>query len=164
MTRPPAWLFAVPPAVFGMQVWVYRDRLPSRMATHFDFAGRPDGWMSRDAFFAFYLGMLVFMTALFCGIGAILRRVPTRMVNVPHREYWLAPERREATIAYVSAMTGRLGLLVLTFLVAVHELVLRANVAGRNLAAVPMWIGLGALLAAVAVWLIRFYRRFRRPG
>jgi uncharacterized membrane protein len=164
MKRPPAWLFAVPPAVFGMQVCVYRDRLPERMATHFDFAGRPDGWMSRDRFLVFYFGMLVFMTVLFSGIGAIVRHVPTGMVNLPHRDYWLAAERREATIAYVSAATARLGLLVLTFLVAVHELVLRANVAGKNLPAAPMWIGLGALLATVALWLVQFYRRFRRPA
>ncbi len=53
------------------QVW---DRLPARMATHFDAAGRANGWMSREASLMFTLGFLAFMLAAFSVVLYFVRR------------------------------------------------------------------------------------------
>ncbi len=65
------WLAVV---LVGMRYWQVWDRLPARMATHFDASGRPNGWMSREASLIFMLGILVFVLISFTLIVARLRR------------------------------------------------------------------------------------------
>src|SRR5918993_1611330 len=56
------WL-SVPAVVAGfVATW---QRLPQRLAVHFDGGGAPDGWMSRWQFVAFAVGVLVFVLANF---------------------------------------------------------------------------------------------------
>src|SRR4051794_16547662 len=77
-------------------VW---SRLPAVMASHFSAFGTPDGAMPRDAFFtslALGCGAAVLLPAL---APQVLRHVPAAAINIPHRDYWLAPERRAASIA-----------------------------------------------------------------
>jgi hypothetical protein len=157
-----AWS-ALPFAIAAWHWWRFDDRLPERMATHFDLAGRPNGFMSRGGFFAFYFGLLAFMALTFFGIAALIRRVPPHMVSLPDRDYWLAPERREATMTWLAADCWRFGLVVLLFVNGIHELVLRTNVAGGPLPGLALWLGVGGMLACTAFWLIRMMRRFRRP-
>jgi hypothetical protein len=65
------WLALVYVASRYWQVW---DRLPARMATHFDALGRPNGWMSREVALGFMLGVLVFVLVAFTLILARVRR------------------------------------------------------------------------------------------
>jgi len=65
------WLAVV---FVGLRYWQVWDRLPARMATHFDGTGRPKGWMSREASFIFMVGILVFVLISFSLILARLRR------------------------------------------------------------------------------------------
>jgi hypothetical protein len=50
------WLMWLALPVTAFRFWLVWDRLPLRMATHFDINGRPNGWMPRD-------------TALYCAVG-----------------------------------------------------------------------------------------------
>jgi uncharacterized protein DUF1648 len=56
------WIAPVAPAYRYWQAW---DRLPIRMASHFDAAGRANGWMSRGAALYFDIGFMVFLAAIF---------------------------------------------------------------------------------------------------
>lgn len=76
------------------------DWLPTRIASHFDGSGRADGWMRRDTFL---LTLELTGLGLAYGIGAIfagLTHLPNRFINLPNRDYWLGPERREATLSF----------------------------------------------------------------
>jgi len=65
------WLALPAMALRYWQVW---DRLPARMATHFDAAGQANGWMSRGASLAFTLGFMAFMLAVFSIVLYFVRR------------------------------------------------------------------------------------------
>jgi hypothetical protein len=56
------WLALPLVALRNWQVW---GRLPIRMASHFDAAGRANGWMFREASLTFSLGFMAFMLAVF---------------------------------------------------------------------------------------------------
>ena len=71
----------------------YWPALPERVASHFDGAGRPNGWSSKESFVGLMLGMTVFHAALFLGIEQLVRRAPAKWINLPHKEEWLAPAR-----------------------------------------------------------------------
>jgi hypothetical protein len=50
-----SWLLWLGLPVVALQLFTVWDRLPMRLATHFDLAGRPNGWMSPDGFLVFIL-------------------------------------------------------------------------------------------------------------
>jgi hypothetical protein len=63
------WLALPVVALRLLMVW---DRLPLRLATHFDLAGRPNGWMSPNAFLVF---ILVTLTAAAATSTIVVYRV-----------------------------------------------------------------------------------------
>ena len=63
--------------------------------------------------------MLVIMALL---VARIIERVPPSAVNIPNRDYWLADERRRATIDYVTEQFLWIECLTLAFLIAVVAL------------------------------------------
>src|SRR2546423_1804970 len=73
---------------------LYLRLMPDRVATHFSGAGLPNGWMSRRQLALFDVGLLGFLLLLLIGLGLLGRFLPPTLINVPHRDYWFAPERR----------------------------------------------------------------------
>ncbi len=66
------WL-ALP--LVAIQYWRVWDQLPARMATHFNAAGQPNGWMSRGVALEFGVGVMAFLLLVFTPIlWAISRR------------------------------------------------------------------------------------------
>ena len=75
---------------FGRAAAVW-DALPVRMASHFGPSGHPDAWQSKLAFFVLF-GVTGFGTALvLLAMPTFLRFIPSRLINIPYREYWLSP-------------------------------------------------------------------------
>ena len=58
------------PAV-ALRYWQVWDALPARMASHFDLAGNPNGWMPREGSLIFALGMMA--TMAITGTAVLLR-------------------------------------------------------------------------------------------
>jgi Domain of unknown function (DUF1648) len=56
------WL-AVP--ITASDYWLVWDRLPARMAVHFDINWQANGWASREAAFGFAVGVVSFMLLIF---------------------------------------------------------------------------------------------------
>ncbi len=137
--------------------------LPERVATHFDVRGQPDDWMSRDAHAAFQAGLAVFIAAVFAGLGHFIDRLPARFINVPHRDYWFAPERRAAALQAVAALLHTIGCATLAFFMFVFHHVHRANLSGGRLEIELMPLIIGQFLFIIGVVII-FMFRFRRPA
>lgn len=55
-----ALLWLAVPAI-ALHYWLLWDRLPARLATHFDAIGHPNGWMSREASFIFTIVLMLFI-------------------------------------------------------------------------------------------------------
>src|SRR5277367_5148881 len=75
------------------------DDLPAKVASHFDIEGRPNGWMSREMCVGFTVGLGILMPALVVGMMGGAGRIPVSFINLPHRDYWLVPERRGPALA-----------------------------------------------------------------
>jgi len=148
-----------------VQVFWQHDRLPERVAAHFDAAGRANGWMSRHAHTAWHIGTLLFITALFQGIALLQSRLPKDYVNIPHRAHWLAPERAAATHAWIAGAVLLLGCTVMIFFIALFHLLYRANLANPPLLGSAVWWLTGGLLATVAGVIATLVARFgRKPA
>ncbi len=136
--------------------------LPPRVASHFAPGGVANGWQSLQAYRAM---MLVFALALPIGVvvaAAWLPRRFPRLVNPPFRDYWLAPERREATYAALTGFALAIGALVVTFVVALHLVIVAANAsAPPHFADGPFWLLAGTFAATIIALVIAYHRRFR---
>jgi hypothetical protein len=58
-----------------LQHWLVWDRLPLRMATHFDAAGHPNGWMTREGSLWFNCVLLAFLLSLFTFLLSRVRKL-----------------------------------------------------------------------------------------
>jgi hypothetical protein len=65
------WLAPVAICVRYWQLW---DQLPLRMATHFNAAGRADGWMTRAMSLYWSAGFLALMAAIFFGVLFVIQK------------------------------------------------------------------------------------------
>lgn len=159
-----AWqvlFFALVLATLAQAAWHY-DRLPDRVATHFNGAGRANGWMSRGAHTAWHLATVGFVAVLIQGIVWAGDRLPPEYVNLPRRAYWLAPERAAATRAWIAGGVQLLGCALLAFFLALFHLIYRANLTPAPALSGAVWWLTGGLLAFTAGWVVALFLRFGR--
>lgn len=135
------------------------------VASHFDFHGRPDAYLSPGGFLAVYLLILGLETLLVFGLPAIVARIPVRLINLPHREYWLAPGRRDETVAWLGRWFAWLGAATMAFLAAAMEIVVRANLPGgtRTVSSAAIGILVAVYLGFTTIWCAPLFLRFRGP-
>lgn len=144
---------------------VYSSLLPEQVANHFGAAGLADGWMSNRANLLLSCSILVFNSLVFLSIPTILRNTPMRWLSLPNREYWLAPERRDANLRSIADWVGFCGLLTNLFMLVVFHLVYLANSKTPPRINEPFFLLLlGVYFLIICIWLVLLFRRFRLPA
>ena len=139
--------------------------LPARVAVHFGAGGAANGWQSRDGYQAWMLALVVALPLSLVALLAWLPRIGACLTNIPNKDYWLAPERREGTFERLTRFAALLGVLMVVFLTAVHLVVVEANQSSRpTLPTAPfVSVMLGFAIAMIA-WVVALTYGFRRPG
>lgn len=136
-------------------------RLPERIASHFGANGVANGWMSRDGYVWFMVGIVTLVSVTMLAAFGSIRYLPSALVNIPRREYWLAPERRDDTARTLM----RSGLLMVglnsLFFLAIHLLVVAANESQPPRLSNAVWAMLAAFLATTGVITLRLIWRFK---
>lgn len=146
-----------------IELFLVRASLPERVATHFTFDGTPDGWMGRDAFVVLTIALLAGVGGLFLVLSVFVPRLPDTMLNLPHKRYWLAPERRERTRDAISAMLALMGGVTTTFVYVAFRVILAANRDSTpRLTMDRSWL-IAAFAVALAAVPLSFVLRFRKP-
>lgn len=158
------WVFLGLLLALVVQALLYYPQLPERMASHFNAGGHPNGWQSRTGYFSVQAFVVAVVTAAFAVLPAWIQRLPARLINLPNKDYWLAPERRAETMARVSAALTWFGCAVLTFILLVTRLVVRFNLGLEpELQASALSLALGALVVCVVALVLRLLYLGRRP-
>lgn len=139
-------------------------RLPETVASHFDGSGKADGWMPRGHQTAWHLGTVLFMAAMFEGIARIARHIPDELINIPHRNYWLVPGRRDETIAWLGTLVRTMGCVVLLFFVGLFHQVYRVNTGGGDITLALALMSVVLLLAVMAILGATLFRFSRPPA
>jgi uncharacterized membrane protein len=139
--------------------------LPNCVATHFNDSGQPNGWMSKNAYLLF-MAVFSFVLPLFLvGTSFTLRFFPDKYFNIPHRDYWLATERRTETFSYFLSHSLWFACIALCFISGIHFSIIQANSMTPAHLSTPMVIGLiGCFVAALVVWIVSMILHFNRAG
>jgi hypothetical protein len=161
--RPPSIVLGV--LCVGFLVWITCSAawLPERVAVHFGSGGEANGWMTRSAHLLFIGALGVGVPLLFAGLVLLIGWIPAQFINVPRRDYWLAPEREAETRGLISRGLLWLGCLMVVFFSGIQLLLVQANLVAP--AHWPMQWGLpvtGGFLVGVGLWLAYFIGCFAK--
>ncbi len=167
MKRMPAGLLALLTllALVGLHIAWLAPLLPETVAAHFGPDG-PNNWTSRTALLLSYALVNLGFVALLVVPILFLNKIPESLINLPHKDYWLAPQRRGDTqriaLGLISEMAAAT---VLLCMVAFHD-VATGSLPRGEVPGIPgsFWMWLLAYLAFTGVWVVRLMRRFGRPG
>jgi hypothetical protein len=134
--------------------------LPDRVASHFSGAGAPASWTSRSSYMLSMLGLLVGLSVLMILIFYIIRFFPLSTINVPNREYWLAPEHCQETFDALFCAGIWLAIFQVTFMFGIHLLVVDANNTHPVKLSSHIWLLLIGLVLTILAWGYCLIRRF----
>jgi len=160
--RLPRMLYVFLVLVCMLMLAYYYPRMPQRMAAHFAADGHVNGWQPRESFFL----LAVLMNALSAVITFFapwqIASTPNARINLPNRDYWLAPERREATMRYIASTMAWFGCGALFVLISGTFLALRANLApDHRFNSEGMLTVIGAFLLSLMFLMVSFVRHFQ---
>jgi len=165
MTRRGGLAFFLLLTLLAAFVWNTSAALPEVVASHFGASGAANGFMPRATYRVVML-LLVVGTPLFIALlpAAVISREGSNL-NLPHRDYWLAPQRCAATLAFLRSHNLWLAAGIALFLGYLHELVVQANrLRPPHLAPAAIITALVIFLVALGVWLVLLFARFRAPA
>jgi uncharacterized membrane protein len=137
--------------------------LPDNIASHFNAAGVPDGWSTKQEFVWFGGGTFLGLGLLMGVLPVLMRILPPSLINLPDKEYWLGQDQRDATFQFFTTWSRWFAALTLWLLAIVFHAALVANLK-QPAQLSPLWSLLGVYLLSTVVLLIALVRRFRRTS
>lgn len=165
-TRIAAAVWIVLVGVYCALLMSHSSELPSRMATHFDGAGRPNGWQTRDQFLLWACLGPVLIGLFVAGICYTCRWFPTRL-NIPNKEYWTSPERFPLAFDFLMAWSLWFAVLMLLSMGGLMFGVIQANESSTpslDVARAPLALAITVPtigMAGMVAWMITFYGKQR---
>jgi len=164
MKYPPFLLLAALAVLSVVQAAWLQFHLPALVATHFNAAGQVDGWMSRAYFLRYELSFTVGTFAVFVALAFLAAVLPAGLVNLPHKDYWLAPERSADTRRRLAGMILAAGCGAEAFFIFLHQELYLANQRADHRLPVAAGVTIAVAVVLVAGPAVRPLLRFsRRP-
>ena len=139
--------------------------MPEQMAAHFNIQGAPDRFVPKAQFFWLQLQTMLIVILVSLPIQILFLVIPPNIVNMPNREYWLAPERRRETMGRISDFGSTLFGVILLAIQAAFEISAYANLRTPILFdARLMGIVMMSALAVIVWMLMRLTSSFRQTS
>lgn len=146
-----------------IHVFWFLPSLPDRVATHFGNGGQPDGFMSKTAYAILMTAILIGIPIFLAITGYLTRWLPDSMINLPHKTYWLHPDRREDSLRKTESFCWLMSAMTSGFLMVINHLSIEANLEQRGLHEPSVWVLLVVYLLATAAAIVWLYRQFPAP-
>jgi uncharacterized membrane protein len=145
------------------QIIYYYPLMPERVASHFDGMGAPNSWSSRNGFFGLYAAILAMLVVVFLFVPGWSEKHGKFGMKIPHRDYWLAPERLAQTRAFFRRQMMIMGVVHLGLAIFAIQLAIQANFVQQPRLHPSIGWALGLYFVILITWLVHFYFHFRKP-
>ena len=144
----------------GVVVWAGFVLPAEGVAAQLDLDGTVTSYGTRAGFLGANAGLAVLALVIVPLVTRASTRPPATLLNLPNKDYWLAPERADATFALVSRTLWLIFAgMNLVLAGAMYDLV-TLTLHGRETIGNLLWFG---YIVGVTVWAVWFVRHFRRP-
>ncbi len=138
-------------------------QMPDVVASHFNGAGTATAFMPKSGFLIIILIVTLATSVPIFLVPRQLAALPDNKINLPNKEYWLAPERRQESIEYITTQMGWFGVALLALLFYAFYIAAAANLkSGHSFDTTSFLFGLGAFFAFLTIWLTRLLGHFRK--
>lgn len=138
--------------------------LPAKVATHFGPGGWPNGWSSRTGYVVGFVVVDLIWFGMFLLIPITTRKFPAKWVNLPHKDYWLAPANRNRAMDKLASWFYVFGTAMAVFMIFFKYLMYAANTANPvRLNEPALFTGLGIFAAFIVGAIAWLYVMFRKP-
>jgi uncharacterized membrane protein len=159
----PKLIFTVLAVSAAIYFSFYYSQMPDVVASHFNGHGVPNGWQSKTAFFGVFVGVGVLAVVVGFGIPRLIAAMPPQLINLPNKQYWLAPEHLTETMSFLKADFAWFGCAVFLLMILAFDYAIQSNLHPDNRPnASRMWYILAGFLVFVVAWMIRMFTRFGR--
>lgn len=144
-------------------VWGTGLGLPPLIATNFGVLGDATGYGERNQ----HLWMMTLLAvglplSLGYGLGPLAGREGQRL-SIPHKAYWLAPERRGATLAAMTTRGKLMATILAAYPIGLHLLIVQAQRHQPPRLSHGLMLALhGALILGMLAWVVELNLRFGR--
>jgi len=144
----------------AVQAWGALPLLSDKVVTHFGFSGKADNWSSKENFFWMQILLSLFIFLLLGSISLFLGKLSDSALNIPNKDYWLAPERRESTIGTVSFYLNIINASSLLFFFILFRDMIEINIQEKNSLGSSFWISFLTFMIFTLVISIRILTLF----
>ena len=142
---------------------LYYPQFPDVVQSHFNSQGAPNGWQTKAVFFSIFLGVTVLAAIMAFAIPAIIRSIPTEIINLPNKNYWLNLEHRAASFEFLNAWFAWLGCAIFLVIIFTFDYAVQSNLHPDHRPNPAHFIYvLVAFLAFTFISIIRICLRFSR--
>jgi hypothetical protein len=144
-----------------LQIYLYSSMLPLKIATHFNAYGKADDWMSHRAFLWYSICMYYFMSGIFLLSGWVIPKLPTELINIPNRVYWLHPARKEQAVDVLISYLYWIGVATISFLLILTQMTIMANVHQSIISSEIFWTVTGGYIITIFMLGWKMYRYYK---
>jgi len=145
------------------QMTLWYGQLPDPIPSHFDGNGQVDGEMGKTKFYV-WIGLVNCMFLVgFPLLGLAMKQIPDSIINLPNKEHWLAPERRDATLDTTTQFLVATGWISGWLLIGIFHLTAEVATGIRESINPEMYWILGIYLVTISAATVWLCLRFRIP-
>lgn len=127
-----------------------------------EMVGAPHKALPRDLHMALMMGVAVFCPWLATRGAVLLARQYPAGLNIPNKEFWMAPERREQTLMALRQRFFPLGLLLVLLLAGLHYREVQHGQTAWPVVPPALWIaGTALLCASFTAWVATTASHFK---
>ena len=154
-------------SLFGIaiaQTAYFYPLVPELVGSHFNAAGKVNQLAPKLNYFIIYFMSLGLTSCFTLVLPWALRYLPTSMINLPYRDYWLSGEQREASLSFLTNHFSWFGIATMVLMVVIFHLTFLANLGSvKDINPTVFWTLLGAFFLFVIAWVIVMIKRFPNP-
>lgn len=124
--------------------------LPEVVASHFNGAGVPNGFMTRKFYIGFMIVFAIGVPGVVAGSMSLVSIFPENKISLPNKNIWLSAKYRESTFSYLKLHACVMGIFIAMFMAYVHWLVIKANSES------PVHLSSEAIISGLVVFAVFF--------
>lgn len=145
------------------QIALWFNDLPEQVPSHFDGNGQVDGHMNRVAFCS-TMGLmnLVFLIG-FPLLGLLTKYIPDSLVNMPNKDYWLAPNRRDNSMRTMTDFLTAIGWMTSWLFIGIFQMSALVAVKARETINPEFYLVMGIYLVVIVAMVVFLHFKFRIP-
>jgi uncharacterized membrane protein len=156
------WIWTGSVLVFLLSMGVSALWLPERVATHFDFRGDPDRWMTKEQHLILFTLFGLGFSSLFPALFYVIRFLPASLLNVTNPEYWRSAEHYPQACQFLFHQSFPLAAMAIIFVSGINLALVQANQTPQpHLHMLPTLLLTMAFLGGMGWWTLRLFRFFR---